>query len=564
MKNPKNRNSSQKVKDSKKKQKPPLNKNQSQKKKKIAKESVDKVAKKPEPITEKEDIIVLSHLQNRKYYNGDMYLPSQYILDEESEKQRQKDKALREKEKRKKMKSHGSSFTPTYIKDENIEKDNIIKTESFIKISLDTYYKIEKDKNDELQKIFGQSKLKTQLKNINIISDDKIFTLDNLKKLQQSPQLNNAFNMNMMNMNMNRMNMNMMNMNMNMMNNNMMNNNMMNNNNLSKIDNELESDKQKIKIYDNNQFKLLNEIELQKKDMICFQESKLSAFELDNKDLIISSYDNSLSINIYRYENNNYILIQNIGKISNLYYSSEIPFIPNKKRIQKLSGNRFMTISNVEMNIYSLNKNNMYEVILSHKCEGIEDIYEIDTNDFIICTLTRTENNNVYQNYNDIHAYHQSYDYTYKINKIKFDNNKKPSSEVLFRETREFNSIHSSEYIILKKKYFIIFIEENLYIFSIENGKILKKYKILENGEKNTNLYKIKNCDIFKWNCSDDDEFIIHLNGNITLFKIEEEKNEIKNLKIVGYSYFKDIKDLKRMKKDNQFYVQSDDYTLIY
>ena len=102
------------------------------------------------------EIIVLSHLQNRKYYNGDMYLPSQYILDEESEKLRQKDKALREKEKRKKMKSHGSSFTPTYIKDENIEKDNIIKTESFIKISLDTYYKIEKDKNDELQKIFGQ------------------------------------------------------------------------------------------------------------------------------------------------------------------------------------------------------------------------------------------------------------------------------------------------------------------------------------------------------------------------------------------------------------------------
>ena len=102
MKNPKNRNSSQKVKDSKKKQKPPLNKNQSQKKKKIAKESVDKVAKKPEPITEKEDIIVLSHLQNRKHYNGDMYLPSQYILDEESEKQRQKDKALSEKEKKKK------------------------------------------------------------------------------------------------------------------------------------------------------------------------------------------------------------------------------------------------------------------------------------------------------------------------------------------------------------------------------------------------------------------------------------------------------------------------------
>ena len=66
----KNRNSSQKVKQSK--QKHVLNKNKINKEPKIAKVSDDSLAKN----SIKEDIIVLSHLQNRIYSKSDMYLPS--------------------------------------------------------------------------------------------------------------------------------------------------------------------------------------------------------------------------------------------------------------------------------------------------------------------------------------------------------------------------------------------------------------------------------------------------------------------------------------------------------
>ena len=85
------------------------------------------------------EIIVLSHLQNRKYDRDYMYLPSPYILEE-----KQKQEAKRHIKQQ--MKMH-VKVTPLQfldrgienIKDEKIEKDNIKKTELFIKNSLDYY-----------------------------------------------------------------------------------------------------------------------------------------------------------------------------------------------------------------------------------------------------------------------------------------------------------------------------------------------------------------------------------------------------------------------------------------
>jgi hypothetical protein len=337
--------------------------------------------------------------------------------------------------------------------------------------------------------------------------------------------------------------------------NNMINNNINNMTNISKI-NENEIIKQKFKIYENQKFSLLNEIELEK-------ESILSAIELDNKDLIITSYSNNIdvNINIYQYKNNNYMLYQKIKE----------KFV--NKIIKKLSGNRFMTTSKniLNINIYSLNKKNLYEVSLSHEFKVDKshidniDIYEIDQNNFIFCILESTPNTSVYQNYNDIHAYRDIFDYTYKIKKITF-NKEKPSTTVLFKFQRKIHNINSTEYVILKKKYFIIGVEDILYIFSIKNGKQLKKYTFLENGEKNTNLYTIKYYKIYKWNCSDDDEFITNMGGNITLFKLEEKEkeNEIINLKIINYSYIEDGKCLIKMNENNQFFIQYDYYILIY
>ena len=477
------------------------------------------------------EIIVLSHLQNRKYDRDYMYLPSPYVLEE-----KQKQEAKRHIKQQ--MKMH-VKVTPLQfldrgienIKDEKIEKDNIKKTELFIKNSLDYYYKIEKNKIVELQKIFSQSKLGVQLKDINILSNDKIYTIDGLKNF-------NTYNFY---------------------------------NNFSSSNN-FENEKQIIKIYDNHHFKLLNEIELEK-------GYNQIAIELDNKDLIISTYLKSFIINIYRYKNNNYILIQKIKDIQNDNVYLEYPF-KKIKEIQRFSGNRFMTISDNEMKIYSLNKNNLYEVILYHSYNVdkknnfnryeiyINCIYKIDINNFIICTMT----NSPHTNDDDVECVNNNYhysppkDYSYKIEKVTFDN-KKSSSKVLFQKSKRLSYIYSSKYIILKKKYFMILVEDkdiNLFFFSVRNGTLLKKYLFLENGENNTNLFKINKFEIYKWNCSSDDEFIINFDGNIILFKLEEEKDEIINLKIISYSYFKDVKNLKKLKDDNQFYVQFDDHILIY
>ena len=91
-----------------------------------------------------------------------------------------------------------------------------------------------------------------QLKDINILSNDKIYTIDGLKNFNTYNFYNN-FN----------------------------------------SSNNIENEKQIIKIYDNHHFKLLNEIELEK-------GYNQIAIELDNKDLIISTYLKSFIINIYR------------------------------------------------------------------------------------------------------------------------------------------------------------------------------------------------------------------------------------------------------------------------
>ena len=75
----------------------------------------------------------------------------------------------------------------------------------------------------------------------------------------------------------------------------------------------------------------------------------------------------------------------------------------------------------------------------------------------------------------------------------------------------------------------------------------------------------IKNYDIHKWNCSDDDEFILNIEGNITLFKLYEEEKEKIGIKIITFSFFKRAKNLRKIdEKNNIFYRQFDKYILIF
>ena len=512
------------------------------------------------------EIIVLSHFQNRKideYYN---YFPSEYKLDEESEKKSKKAEEIAKKEKELGLKSYGYKFEPTYIKDEEIEKNNIKNTELLVNKSLNSHYKIDKNKINE---IFNKIKIKVPLKGIYILSNEKIFTFEKIDKQNQIKKLKEGeINDNITNNNMN--------------NNNKNNMKKRNINNLAypfSLINSGKSSKQKIRIYNNHDFSLINEVELEDGFVKIYQKnlgfglnivkteiSELSAIELDNKDIIISSYDKyNLKISVYQYNknNNNYLLLQKIVEpIKNSIFKNDED-TESYKKIKKLSGNRFMTTLNDLIKIYSPNENKMYEVIFSYDFDSIKDTYEIDEKSFIFFTYKSLPNHSVYQNFNSIHAYRKISDYYYAIKKIKF-NNEKPPTKVLFDLKQEVNYIKLTDYVILKKNYILIGINENLYIFSIKSGNQLKKYTLLEKGEKNNNLFEIKFYNIYKWNCPDDNEFIMNVGGNITLFKLNEKENEMIDLTIINYSYIESNGKLIKMNENNQFCIQCDDYLLIY
>ena len=101
---------------------------------------------------------------------------------------------------------------------------------------------------------------------------------------------------------------------------------------------------------------------------------------------------------------------------------------------------------------------------------------------------------------------------------------------------------------ILKNKYFIIGIDNNILIFDILSGKQLKRYELLINGGDNA---YICNANIIKWNNNENNEFLINIKGNIVLFELTKDID----LKIINQSYFQNINCLKKLnEKSNVFY----------
>ena len=98
---------------------------------------------------------------------------------------------------------------------------------------------------------------------------------------------------------------------------------------------------------------------------------------------------------IYRLKNNNYFLFQKIKEDMTGYkmqwwhcgWTERYPKTFHLNWIKKLSGNRFMSISNYGIKIYALNSKENYTIVLLDKHEDIiECVYEIDENNFIFCT----------------------------------------------------------------------------------------------------------------------------------------------------------------------------------
>ena len=110
-----------------------------------------------------------------------------------------------------------------------------------------------------------------------------------------------------------------------------------------------------------------------------------------------------------------------------------------------------------------------------------------------------------------------------------------------------------SNYVLIKNNYFIIMINNSIFIIDSTKGNILKRYILLIDGISNEKIrYLFKdNANIQKWNNSEDNEFILLLNGNAILFELNEDEKEIVKLKILNYIYFPEIKNINNIKKIN-------------
>ena len=260
-----------------------------------------------------------------------------------------------------------------------------------------------------------------------------------------------------------------------------------------------------------------------------------------------------------------------------------------------ISKNRFFCISNYGFKIYALNEKNEYELILLEPYEKIDFIYEIDANNFILgLNLRRVEGYGFCGNAYDCY-------YNLLLNKIELKNidktenicqkdksnnykeskdNKKNNGNLDILKVKEklkysFVSqkmfqfedssplvdelkIFFSDFVILKNKFFIIMVENNILIFNIQDGKMLKKFEI----DDNRNYFEK---DIKKMDCKGNDEFILIAGDNVILFKLIEDNSSKISLNILNYAYFPELcinykedyfftfKKLKKL-KGNRFY----------
>ena len=324
-----------------------------------------------------------------------------------------------------------------------------------------------------------------------------------------------------------------------------------------------------------NIFTLFDEKKLSKEIEIKIPYNILYIEKLDNKDLIFLVFkEKNYELLVYRFmpeqkeENKKYVLSQTIKESIEGYkqrYTNfdddddedegkDEPIEYNSYYIKCVSGNRFFLVSNYGFKMYALNEKKEYELVLLKTFEKISFIEEINKNKFIFGLNLRTVHGygfcgNAYTVYNNL--------LLYKVDLIEYDkrNNKKIDNDInlenLKLKEKKFSIIHQkiyesnfssplvsektvnfSDYVVLKNKFFIIMVKNTLLIFNLENENFLKKYEIKADNNK---YFKV---DIKNWNSVGNDEFIMTINNNVILFRLYEENSSEINLNILGYGYF--------------------------
>ena len=332
-----------------------------------------------------------------------------------------------------------------------------------------------------------------------------------------------------------------------------------------------------------------------------------SAIELDNKDLVLlafikdkDSWDRRCKILIYRLKNEKYELIQTISENQKGYSSQFVQYgmcsrsISKKpyrvEYIKKISGNRFICVNSYGFKIYASNEKQEYSLIsLNEYLEGIKIIYEINPNKFIFGTV-KTSSNHYIRYYNNIllqvvslkeitkeeidkklneldesdREYFGFFYFSKQNTENKYDEESKKLLESLkvscsFKTIFQYRSGEYScikDYIVLKNKYMILLLDNTLFVLSLDSEEILKKFDI--KISINDKYYSLFNIGIQKWNNSEDNNFILFIQGNIYLCELYEDRKEIR-LKILNHSYFPDFANKRNVEKltekENRFYI---------
>jgi len=125
-------------------------------------------------------------------------------------------------------------------------------------------------------------------------------------------------------------------------------------------------------------------------------------------------------------------------------------------------------------------------------------------------------------------------------------------NELMLRCITEGTNYYDYDHISFKEKYSIIKYHNNLIVLDLLKSKILKRYTILFYNDDDKLVIHI--FEILKWNNFNDNEFILILGGNITLFELNDKNPEI-NLEVLAYSYFPNLigQKLQKVDENNRF-----------
>lgn len=326
-------------------------------------------------------------------------------------------------------------------------------------------------------------------------------------------------------------------------------------------------------IYEDKLFRKLHEIQT--------ESNVVSAIQLNNNDLVLATFEINLEfifineIHIYRLKDNKYNLIQKIKEDVTGYspqYAGciNIPKDYQVKYLKEISGNRFIYISSYGFKIYCLNNKNEYSfVLLEEHLENIKIIQEINENKFIFCTevvyqcgteffievielneITKLDIHNKIWKIEQEKSFGNNFD---KENSLKKDKELLESlkltckiKEIIKYNRREYYCF--SNFIIIKKKYFTIMINNHILIFDLKEVNLLKRYEII-------NININRHIQIEKWHNEEDNEFFMLIKGNLILFELNKDNNENIDLKVISQLYCPNFDNIKKLnEKNNKFY----------